>query len=112
RQRRQALLRFRQRGGEELAFGPVQLQRKGELVPALPRVFRQQGRAGGEIGERRRIGGGRLRALARDRAGPHRLLAFFFFGDQRGALVELIDDLEDPLPPPLRRRVRRQQAAD
>ena len=36
RQRRQALLRLRQRAGEELAFGPVQLQRKGELVPALP----------------------------------------------------------------------------
>ena len=37
RKRRQALLRFRQRAGQELAFGPVQLQREGELVPALPR---------------------------------------------------------------------------
>ena len=57
RQRRQALLRFRQRAGQELAFGPVQLQREGELVPALPRVFRQQRRAGDEIGERRGISG-------------------------------------------------------
>ena len=36
RQRRQALLRFRQRAGQELTFGPIQLQREGELVPALP----------------------------------------------------------------------------
>ncbi len=49
RQRRQALLRFRQRDSKELAFGPLQFQRKGELVPVLPRVFRQQGRTGGEI---------------------------------------------------------------
>ena len=38
----QALLRRRQRAGQELAFGPVQLQREGELVPALPAVLRQQ----------------------------------------------------------------------
>jgi len=41
RKRFQALLRFRQRTGQELAFGPIQLQREGELVPPLPRVFRQ-----------------------------------------------------------------------
>ena len=38
----QALLSFRPRAGEELAFGAVQLQREGELVPALPGVLRQQ----------------------------------------------------------------------
>jgi len=38
----QPLLRFRQRASEKLAFGPVQLQREGGFVPALPRVLRQQ----------------------------------------------------------------------
>ena len=36
RQCRQALLRLRQRAGEELALGAVELQRVGKLVPALP----------------------------------------------------------------------------
>ena len=49
----EARLRFRQRAGQELAFGPLQLEREGELGPALPRVVRQQRRAGGEIGQRR-----------------------------------------------------------
>src|SRR5262249_29734597 len=60
RQRYQALLCCRQRTGEELAFGPVQLERKEQLVPALPRVFRQECRPGYEIGERRGVGRGRL----------------------------------------------------
>ena len=42
RKRFQALLRFRQRTGQELAFGPMQLQREGELAPALPAILRQQ----------------------------------------------------------------------
>ena len=40
------------------------------------------------------------------------MLALVLCGDQRGAAVELIDDLEDRLLPLLRRRVRRQQPAD
>src|SRR4051812_3798585 len=74
RQRRQALLRVRQRAGEELAFAPMQLQRKGKLVPALPRVFRQQGRTGGEIGDRRCVGGSRLGALACEQVELRQLL--------------------------------------
>ena len=34
----EARLRLRQRAGQELAFGPVQLQREGELMPALPAI--------------------------------------------------------------------------
>ena len=41
-QRRQALLRLRQRAGEELAFGPIQLQREDKFVPAFPTIFGQQ----------------------------------------------------------------------
>src|SRR5882757_10697328 len=75
RQRGQTLLRLRQRAGEELAFAPVQLQRKGELVPALPRVFRQQGRTGGQIGERRGVGGSGLGAPAREQVELGQLLS-------------------------------------
>src|SRR6516165_7450953 len=35
--------------GIDLAIGPMQLQFKGQLLPALPRVLRQQRRTGGEI---------------------------------------------------------------
>ena len=72
---RQALLRVRQLAGQELAFGPVQLQREGELVPALPAILRQERRAGGEIGQRRGVGGRRLGALARDQVELGQLLA-------------------------------------
>ncbi len=70
----QPLLRFRQRAGEELAFGPVQLQREDELVSALPAILRQQCRTGIEIGERRGICGRRLGALARDQVELGQLL--------------------------------------
>ena len=100
RQRCQALLRVRQRAGQELAFGPVQLQREGELVPALPAIFRQQRRTGGEIGERRGVGGRGLGALARDQIELGQLLALVCVEViKRGAAVELIDDLEDRLLP-------------
>ena len=58
----QARFGFHQRAGEELAFRPLQLEREGQLVPALPRIARQQRGAGGEIGQRRCVGGRRLRA--------------------------------------------------
>src|SRR5271170_3574254 len=52
RQRRQALLRLRQCAGQELAFRPVQLEREGQLMPPLPAILRQQGRASSQISER------------------------------------------------------------
>src|SRR5215470_18926345 len=105
RQRYQALLRCRQRTGEELAFSPVQLQRKEQLVPALPRVVRQQCRPGTEIGERRGVGRGRLGMRARNQVELGQLLTFFDGGDTRRATVELIDDVEDRLLPLLERGV-------
>ena len=90
----------------------MQLQREGELVPALPRVFRQQRRAGDEIGERRGVGGRGLGALAREQVELGQLLTLVSRGDQRGAAVELIDDLEDGLFASFRRGMRREQPAD
>src|SRR6266851_1439499 len=46
RQCRQALLGFRERTRQELAFGPVQLQLEDELVLALPAILHQHCRAG------------------------------------------------------------------
>ena len=64
----------RQRASEKLAFGPVQLQREGEFVPALPRVLRQQGRTGSEIGEGGSVGGGGLGAATREQVELGQLL--------------------------------------
>ena len=79
----EARLGFRQRASEELAFGPVQLEREGELVPALPGVVRQQGRPGGEIGQRRRVGRRGLGAPAGDQIQLGEPLALLARGDQR-----------------------------
>ena len=43
RQFGEARFRCRQRAGQELAFGPVDLERESELMAPLPRVLRQQG---------------------------------------------------------------------
>ena len=51
--------------GQEFALGPVQLEREDELVVALPGSS-PGARAGGEILERRGVGGRCLGALARD----------------------------------------------
>ena len=75
RQRRQALFRVRERAGQELAFGAMQLQREGELAPALPAIVRQQRRAGDEIVQRRGVGGRGLGALARGQIELGQLLA-------------------------------------
>ena len=64
RQHREPLFRRREIAGQELALGPVELEREGECVPPLPAVLRQQRRAGGEIGQRRGIGGRSLGPLA------------------------------------------------
>src|SRR5262252_7245823 len=55
RKRSQALLCFRQRTSQELAFGPIQFQREGELAPAHPAMLRQQRGTGGEIVQRRDV---------------------------------------------------------
>ena len=77
----------------------------------LPRVFRQQRRAGDEIGERRGISSRRLRPPSREQVELGQLLALIPYGDLRGAAVELIDDLEQMLGEPVRRRARQQRAA-
>ncbi len=81
-------------------------------MPALPRVFGQQGRAGREVGERRGVGRGSLGPPAGDQVELGQLLTFISRRDQRRAAVELIDYLEDRLVPLSRRRPRRQQPAD
>ena len=96
-ERRQSFLRLRQLAGQEFAFRPVELQRKGQLMPPLPAILRQQGRASSQISERRGVGRRRLGALARDQVELGQLLAFRGFDDQRDAAIELADDLEDRL---------------
>ena len=41
RQFGEARFRFRQRAGEELAFGPIELERESEIMAPFPRVRRQ-----------------------------------------------------------------------
>src|SRR5262252_8453217 len=52
----QALVSLRQRARQELAFGPVQLEREGECAASFPAVLRQQRAAGSKIGRRRLVG--------------------------------------------------------
>ena len=75
-ERRQTLLGGLQRARTDLAVGGVQLQLKGQLLPALPRVLRQQRRTGGEIRQRGGIGRRRLGALAGGQVQLCELLAF------------------------------------
>ena len=80
-------------------------------MPALPRVFRQQRRAGHQIGERRRISGRRLGAPACEQVELGQLLALVACCDEPGAAVELIDKLEHVLGEPVRRLAGQQHAA-
>src|SRR5882724_1466116 len=66
-------------------------------MPAPPRVLRQQCRTGAEIAVRRGVRCRGFGAFAREQVELGQLLAFVLFGDQRGATIELIDDLEDRL---------------
>src|ERR1700736_4466467 len=66
RQPGEALIRFRQRAGQELAFRLVQLEREGECAAPLPAVLRQQRAAGSEVSQRRVVGRRLPGALARD----------------------------------------------
>src|SRR5580658_8543932 len=87
-------------------------QGEGEFVTALPAVLRQQGRSGGEIGERGSIGGGGLGAPTREQVKLRQPFALVSRRDQGDAAVELIDDVEDRLVPLFRGRVRGEQPAD
>src|ERR1700722_19612173 len=108
----QTFLGFCQRSGEKFALGPLQLQRKGELVPALPLVFRQQGCSGGEMGERRSVGRRGLGALARKQVKFGQLLTLISQVDQGRAAVELVDYLEDRLLVFFCGGMRREQPSD
>ncbi len=112
RQPQEPLFGRRQLAGQELAFGLVQLQREGELVPALPRVVAQKSCAAGEIGLCRGISGRGLGALAGDKIELRQLILFLLSGDQRRATVELIHDLEDSLCVLLCNCMRRKQPAN
>src|SRR5579864_2163711 len=110
RQRRQPLLRFRPRAGQEFTFRPVQVQREGELALPLPRVFRQKRGAGDEIGESRSVSSRRLCALTRDQVKLSQLLTLIAFTDQRSTTVEMIDDLENRLIPLIGGRLGQEQS--
>ena len=96
-QAREARLRLRRGAGEELAFGPVQLKREGELVPALPRVARQQSRTRAGIGQRRRVRRRRLGTAGGNQVQIGEPFALLARRDQHVAAVELADELENVL---------------
>ncbi len=108
----QALLGLGHLAGGELAFGAAGLQGEQQFVAALPARLVQQLRAAGEIGQGRGIGGRGLGPLPGEQVELGQALALGRLGDQRGAAVELADDLEDRLFARLRRRLLGQQAAD
>ena len=94
RQFEEARFRFRQRAGEELAFGPIELEREGE-------IWRRSQASGGtrarrrRIGQRRGVGGRGLGAAACNEVQLGEPLALLARADERGPAVKLADDLED-----------------
>src|ERR1700745_4438355 len=72
---REPLLGSAELAREELAFGPIQLEREDEFVPSLPTILRQQDRTGGEISDRRGVGGRSLGAFASKQIQLSQLLA-------------------------------------
>ena len=113
RQLGEARLRFRQRAGEELALGPIELEREGQIVTPLPRVLRQQRGAGGEVGQRRGVGGRGLGAPARNQVQLGEPLALLGRADQRGAAVSwpTISKTLSSMPLPGRRAASRRPMA-
>src|SRR5215510_14487971 len=111
-QRRQARLGHLQRAHTDLAVGPMQLQFKGKLLPALPRILRQRRCTGGEIRQRGAISLRRLRTVARDQVELGYLVPLVRCRDQGGPPVQVIDDLEDRLLPPFRGNGCREQSSD
>src|SRR5688572_13315521 len=81
-------------------------------MAVLPAVVRQQRRSGLQITEGRDVGGRRLRTPARNQVEFGQLLALFLRGHQDRTAIELADDVEDDLLPPVGRRVRGEQSAD
>src|SRR5215813_1832903 len=79
---------------------------------ALPAIFRQQCRTREQIGERRGVGCCMLGARAGKEVECCQLLAFLVCSDQRGATVQLINELEARLFPLLWRRMCGEQPPD
>src|SRR5437899_5248651 len=79
---------------------------------ALPAILRHQCRTRQEIGERRGVGRCLLGARAGHEVEFGQPLAFLLVSDQRGATVELMDELEDRLFPLLWRRMCCKQPPD
>jgi len=80
-----------------LALRASELDGEDQLVAALPGVFGKQRGTAGEIAEGRRVGGRRPGALARDQVQPGDLPTLLRRHEQRGAAIELVDDVEDCL---------------
>jgi hypothetical protein len=91
--------RFAHTDGFAASFGICDIAPTACEVHGSDYDAKQQRCAGIEIGECRGIRRSGLGAIARDKVEFGELGSFFSFRDQRGAAVELIDDLEDRLPP-------------
>ena len=90
----------------------MQLEGKGDFSIVLPAILREQRRTGSQVGERRGVRGRGLGPLPRDQVEFGKLVSLVPCSDEGSAAVELIDDVEDRVPPLLRRRVCHEQAAD
>ncbi|MDT4881244.1 hypothetical protein FQZ97_1170830 [compost metagenome] len=96
-QSRQPRVRDGQLPGQELAFGAVQFEGEHQRMPVFPALLVEQLGTGAEVGKRRRIGCGRLGALAGEQVELGKPLPLAHVADQRRTAIELADDFEDGL---------------
>src|SRR5262245_20161746 len=97
RQGLEPFFRGRQLASEELAFAAKELECEGEIVAPLPAVLGQQTSSGGEILQRRDVGGRAFGALAGNQVELGNPLTLLLAEEQLGATVELVDDIKDLL---------------
>ena len=93
----EARFRVSERTREKFAFGPVELEREGEIMTMFPSVCWQQRAAGGEIAQRRQVRSRVLGAPACNQVQLGKPLALPARADERAPAVELSDDLEHAL---------------
>jgi len=112
RQHGQPLLCRHKIAGEQLALGPLQLQREGQRVAPSPAFLSQQRTPGDEVGQRRNIGRRTLGSFTSNEIELGYLLSLLQGMNQRNSAIELIDNLKDLLLNLLGSCLRREQSAD
>src|SRR5579863_8793136 len=111
-QPRHSILRRGLLSGQQLALGPEVLNRKHQLVVALPGLLRQQSAGGSEVLESGVICGRRLRAPGCDQIQVGDPLALLSRTDEVRAPIELVDNFENGFVALCCRRVRGEKHTD